>query len=227
MKRAIAAVASFALLALSGCDDMPLRNMIVDLVTRASVSGPAAPSDLSASFLSVSMIHLSWTDNSSDETGFKIERSPEGSSGWTQVFLTSADATAWDDSGLSPGTTYYYRVRATNGGGDSAYSNTTSASTLLIIAMITVNAAGDSFTMGDGTYGPNKSQTISYNFTMSKYDHQRPVCSVHRRRRLFKPDLLDYQRMGAEDVWRLDAACLLDRFQLEWRQPASRWSELV
>jgi formylglycine-generating enzyme required for sulfatase activity len=35
--------------------------------------------------------------------------------------------------------------------------------------MITINAAGDSFTMGDGTYGPNKSQTISYNFTMSKY----------------------------------------------------------
>ncbi len=36
--------------------------------------------------------------------------------------------------------------------------------------LITINAGGDSFTMGDGTYGPNVSQTISYNFNVSKYE---------------------------------------------------------
>jgi len=37
------------------------------------------------------------------------------------------------------------------------------------IPLVTINAAGDSFTMGDDTYGPNVSKTISYNFRMSKY----------------------------------------------------------
>ncbi len=34
--------------------------------------------------------------------------------------------------------------------------------------MITITAAGNSFTMGNGTYGPDVSQTISYNFKISK-----------------------------------------------------------
>jgi formylglycine-generating enzyme required for sulfatase activity len=131
-----------------------------------------APTGLSASPLSSSSIRLTWTDNSSNETGFKVERSPDGTSGWVQVQLAATNATSWDDSGLSLGTTYYYRVRATNSAGDSAYSNMTSASTLLIIAMVTIDAAGDSFGMGDGIYGPNPpvQQTISYNFTMSRYE---------------------------------------------------------
>ena len=37
------------------------------------------------------------------------------------------------------------------------------------IPLVTIDAAGDSFTMGDGAYGPNVSETISYNFSMSKY----------------------------------------------------------
>jgi formylglycine-generating enzyme required for sulfatase activity len=169
MNRAITAAAAFALLALSGCGDMALRNMIVDLVAKASV--PEAPSGLIANSLSVSRIHLSWTDNSRDETGYKIERSPDGSSGWTQVQLSAANATTWDDSALTIDTAYYYRVRATSEGGDSAYSNTTSARTMFT-TMITIDAAGGSFTMGDGTYGPNPpvQQTISYSFTMSKYE---------------------------------------------------------
>lgn len=167
MRRTIAAVASFALFALSGCGDMALRNLIVDIVTRASVTALEAPSGLSASSLSVSQIHLSWTDNSSTETGFKIERSPDGSSGWTQVRQSAANETACDDSALTINTAYFYRVRAASDGGDSAYSNTTLASTMFA-AMTTIDAAGDSFTMGDGTYGPGVSQTLSYSFAILK-----------------------------------------------------------
>jgi formylglycine-generating enzyme required for sulfatase activity len=176
MKRAIAAFASCALLVLSGCDDMALRDMIVDLVTKAAVTVPEAPSGLSANSLSVSRIHLAWTDNSSNETGFKVERSPDGTSGWTQVQLTAANATTWDDTGLMDSTRYFYRVRASNASGDSPYSNTASATTNSYLPSfgggVAIKAAGDSISMGDGMYGPYPmvSQAISYCYTMSKYE---------------------------------------------------------
>jgi len=135
------------------------------------IQWPAAPTGLSAPTVFISQIHLTWTDNSNNETGFKIERSPDGTSGWTQVKLTAANTTSWNDTALSAGTTYYYRVRATNAAGDSPYSNTVSTATLASFAGgVTIYAAGDSFTIGDGTYGPNVSESLSYNFTMSKYE---------------------------------------------------------
>ena len=46
---------------------------------------PTAPSALTATAASASQINLAWTDNSSDETGFKIERSTDGGATWTQI----------------------------------------------------------------------------------------------------------------------------------------------
>jgi hypothetical protein len=90
---------------------------------------PAAPSALTASVVSTSQINLTWTDNSSSETGFKLERSTDGSTGWTQIATPPANATNVSDSGLATATTYYYRLRATNAAGDSAFSNVATATT--------------------------------------------------------------------------------------------------
>jgi hypothetical protein len=89
---------------------------------------PAAPSGLAATAVSSSRIDLSWRDNSSNETGFKIERSAAGGS-WAQVETPGANATSYADSGLASSTSYSYRVRAFNTAGDSAFSNTASATT--------------------------------------------------------------------------------------------------
>ena len=94
-----------------------------------SVNPPAAPTALIASAASTTEIDLSWTDNSSNESGFNVERSPDGST-WTQINTTAANATSYADTGLSGNTTYYYRVRATNAGGDSSYTSTANATTL-------------------------------------------------------------------------------------------------
>jgi len=90
---------------------------------------PAAPSGLSATSLSTVSISLSWTDTANNETGFKIERKPAGSSTWTEIATVGANVQGYSDSGLSQATQYTYRVRATNRGGDSAWSNEASATT--------------------------------------------------------------------------------------------------
>ncbi|MCR4400969.1 MAG: stalk domain-containing protein [Syntrophomonadaceae bacterium] len=90
---------------------------------------PDAPSDLTATAASSTAIDLAWTDNAANETAFKVERSLSSSGGFTEIAVLPADSTEYRSSGLTAGTTYYFRVRAANGAGDSAYSNTASATT--------------------------------------------------------------------------------------------------
>jgi hypothetical protein len=89
---------------------------------------PNPPSSLSAIAISNVQINLSWIDNSNDENGFRIERSNDGVN-FTQIATVGANVTTYNNIGLQPNTTYWYRVRAYNGNGDSAYSNVASATT--------------------------------------------------------------------------------------------------
>jgi galactose oxidase len=89
---------------------------------------PAAPTNLTATAVSSSQINLSWTDNSNNENGFKVERSPNGTT-FSQLKITRANVTTFSNIGLAASRTYYYRVRAYNSGGNSPYSNTASATT--------------------------------------------------------------------------------------------------
>jgi len=88
---------------------------------------PDPPSNLVAGAASLTQINLSWADNSSFEDGFKIERWNGGS--YSQINTVGADVTTYVDSGLTPSTTYFYRIRAFNGVGNSGYSNESSATT--------------------------------------------------------------------------------------------------
>src|SRR5205823_2626196 len=98
--------------------------------TAGSVTpAPNPPSNLAAAAASASQINLTWSDNSSDETGFKIERGTDGIN-FTQIATPAQNATSYNDTAnLLPGTKYYYRIRATNSGGDSAFSNIANATT--------------------------------------------------------------------------------------------------
>ena len=94
----------------------------------ASVPPPTAPGNLTASAISSSQINLGWSDSSSNEDGFRIERSTDAVN-YVQIATMGANVTTYADTGRSAGITYYYRVRAYNAGGNSGYSNPAWATT--------------------------------------------------------------------------------------------------
>lgn len=94
--------------------------------TSISAQAPVAPSNLTATATSSSRIGLSWTDNSTNEYTFDIDRSTDG------IFfskLDDAQANTYSNIGCAALTKYYYRVRAWNSEGASAYSNVAVATT--------------------------------------------------------------------------------------------------
>jgi predicted phage tail protein len=104
---------------------------IATIITPGGPSLPATPSGLTAMALNKSQIDLHWTDNSSNETGFRIEQSLNGVDGWVEVGTSGPDVSIFSNLGLSAGTDYYYRVRAYVTDGNSDYSNTAYAKSSL------------------------------------------------------------------------------------------------
>jgi len=100
---------------------------------------PASPASLTAAATSPSQIHLTWAD-ASGETGFVVQRSSDGSTGWTSIATLAAGQTQFDDGGLNFSTSYYYRVVATNATGSSGASNMASATTDGLVYGLTNNA---------------------------------------------------------------------------------------
>jgi hypothetical protein len=90
----------------------------------------AAPSNLSAVAVSGSRIDLSWTDHSSVESGWKIERKVGPGGTYAEIAVVGANVSTYGNIGLDTSTTYYYRVKAYKGALDSTYSNEASAGTL-------------------------------------------------------------------------------------------------
>ncbi len=90
---------------------------------------PGAPAGLNAVATGSTTVDLSWTDGSADETGFRIERKEGVAGAYAGIGTVPANTTTFGDTGLSPNTTYYYRVFAFNPSGDSPSSNVDDATT--------------------------------------------------------------------------------------------------
>jgi len=97
--------------------------------TANSWTVPAAPTGLTATVISTTQIDLSWTDVSTGNQSYKVERSTDNVN-WTEIATgLSATATTYSATGLTASTLYYFRVRAANAARNSDYSNTASATT--------------------------------------------------------------------------------------------------
>ena len=90
---------------------------------------PPAPTNLTAAPASGTQINLAWTDNSSTETGFIIQRKDGTTGTYAQLTIVPPGTTSYQDTGLLANTTYFYQVLAANFVGNSPLSNEASATT--------------------------------------------------------------------------------------------------
>lgn len=81
------------------------------------------PIDLEAEATSSTTIHLTWDDQAKGENGYLLERRREGDTEFTQVANLDKNTEEYTDTGLTPGVTYVYRVRAFHGDDYTGYSN--------------------------------------------------------------------------------------------------------
>lgn len=114
----------------------------IALLASIPAAPPVAPSALTAIAVGAFQINLTWADNSSDENWFLIERATGSPSGFAQIASLAANTTNYSNLGLDAATTYYYRVRATNLAGFSAYANTNSATTSALAPALTWRGDG-------------------------------------------------------------------------------------
>ncbi|MDB2499404.1 fibronectin type III domain-containing protein [bacterium] len=91
--------------------------------TGSPMVGPNPATDLTAIIGSQTNVHLDWIDNSSDETGFRIERRFIWEGDWTSLGNTAANATTYTDTSGALGEAYTYRVIAFDGSDDGSRSN--------------------------------------------------------------------------------------------------------
>ena len=92
------------------------RSASISVTVRQPI--PTAPANFVAAS-SDSLVQLNWTDQSSNETGFRLYRSSGGST-FALVATLGQNVQSYSNSGLSPGTTYTYRLTAYNSTGESA-----------------------------------------------------------------------------------------------------------
>ncbi len=104
-------------------------NHSIRVLTRSSSHLPS-PTNLTATAVSTTQINLAWRDNSSNETGFRVQRRLEGTANWVQIGTTPANTTLFSDARLVPGVLYHYRVQAFNDTQSSAFSNEAAETTL-------------------------------------------------------------------------------------------------
>ena len=103
---------------------------------------PLAPSELKATIVSSDQVDLSWTDNSTNETEYRIERKTE-TGNFIEIGTADIDVTTFSDKSLSINTNYTYRIYCLNQVGKSiSYSNEVTIKTFNLPFKTVIGANG-------------------------------------------------------------------------------------
>lgn len=111
-------------------DLLPVIRQEVSTMISNQCSPLLAPANLEAHAVGATSIRVDWTDNSDNESFFLLERTDANGEVFSFLTTVPADSTGYNNTGLIPGATYFYRLRAVVGQDSSAFSNEASATTL-------------------------------------------------------------------------------------------------
>jgi len=136
-----------------------------------------APTGVTVGAISSTQLVVSWTDRSTNEDGFTVERAPDqsGAAGvYAIVGQTAASVTNYSDSGLTEATKYWYRVYATSPSlGDSAKSSPASGSTRLAeplnMHMAALSATSVELTWTDASSNSSLPSAGTYWYRLNAY----------------------------------------------------------
>ena len=136
----------------------------------STIVAPVPPTNLKGSNTASSQISLTWTDNSTNETGFKIERKTSADI-FTVIGTTTTDVTDFIDSNAINGISYTYRVYAFNSAGNSpTYSNEINITSYALpvlttspVNIISTNSISTGGNITDGSGLPVNSRGIVWN----------------------------------------------------------------
>jgi hypothetical protein len=179
--------------------------------TTTTPTVPAAPTSLQSSAASSSGINLSWTDNSSDETGFRIERKT-GTGAYTQVAQVGADVRSYSDAGLAASTSYTYHVYSYNSAGNSGYSNESTVQTQTATTTGLANLApGKPVLQSSTNYGGvaerGNDNNTNGDFAMNSVTHTMSEQSPY-----WQIDLQAIYNLDHIQIWNRTNSCCMDRF---------------
>ncbi|MEO9803740.1 MAG: PHB depolymerase family esterase [Reichenbachiella sp.] len=134
----------------------------VSATTQSGGSGtpPAPPTGLNATSTGSSSVQINWLDNSNNEDSFILERSLDNETNYVVIANLSANTINYSDTGLNHSSTYYYRVKASNNEGPSAYSNSTGVTTDGEATIVTLGS-----TSGNGILSYSNSNAMGQSFT--------------------------------------------------------------
>src|SRR5262249_37990616 len=90
---------------------------------------PAPPTNLTANAVYASQIELAWVINSTNETGFSVQRKVGAGGTYALLVRLPPRTSSYIDTSILPSTTYFYQVQANGTAGDSPWSNEASATT--------------------------------------------------------------------------------------------------
>jgi subtilisin family serine protease len=137
------------------------NSLLYSLIAAPAGPVPNAPSNLTVGSATTNSLTLNWTDGSSNETGFRIERSSSSTGPWSFVTNVGANVTTYQNTGLASSTTYWYRVFAFNANGNSLLSSNTESGTTSAAPTVAVHVDGLSSSTSSNKGGWNASLTVT------------------------------------------------------------------